>query len=119
MFDWTSAGSLASKRLDEAVFSLPIGQLSAIIEDEPSPNLADQAALHIIRVVERRDAGRTPFLEAQVGIRETLVMERQRKATDDYLRKLRERTPVWSVFEGDSNGAGRPVTASRPTTTTR
>lgn len=117
MFDWTSAGSLASKRLDEAVFSLPIGQLSAIIEDEPSPNLADQGALHIVRVVERKAAGRTPFLEAQVGIRETLVADRQRKATDDYLRKLRERTPVWSVFDGDPNGAARPVTASRPTTT--
>ena len=117
MFDWTNAGSLASKRLDEAVFSLPVGQLSAIIEDDASPNLADQGALHIVRVVERKDAGRTPFLDAQVGIRETLVTERQRKATDDYLRKLRERTPVWSVFDGDASGAARPVTASRPTTT--
>jgi parvulin-like peptidyl-prolyl isomerase len=117
LFDWTNEGSLASKRLDEAVFSLPVGQLSAIIEDEPSPNLADQGALHIVRVVERKDAGRTPFLEAQVGIRETLVAERKRKATDDYLRKLRERTPVWSVFDGDPTGAARPMTASRPTTT--
>ena len=115
-FDWTNAGSLASKRLDEAVFSLPVGQLSAIIEDEASPNLADQGSLHIVRVIERTEAGRTPFLEAQVGIRETLVAERKRKATEDYLRKLRERTLVWSVFDADANGAARPITASRPTT---
>ena len=117
LFDWTNAGSLASKRLDEAIFSLPVGQLSAIIEDEPSPNLADQGALHIVRVVERKDAGRTPFIEAQVGIRTTLVSERERKATEDYLRKLRDRTPVWSVFDAEPTGASRPVTASRPTTT--
>lgn len=117
LFDWTNAGSLASKRLDEAIFSLPVGQLSAIIEDEPSPNLADQAALHIVRVVERKDAGRTPFIEAQVEIRATLVAERQRKATEDYLRKLRERTPVWSVFDAEPTGGMRPVTASRSTTT--
>ena len=30
-FDWTNKGSLASKTLDEAIFSLPIGQLSAIL----------------------------------------------------------------------------------------
>ncbi len=116
-FDWTSQGSLASKKLDEAIFSLPVGQLSAIIEDEASPNLADQGAVHIVRVLERKEAGRTPFLEAQVGIRQTLVTDRQRKATDDYLRKLRDRTPVWSVFDGDQPGTGQPLTASRPTTT--
>jgi len=117
LFDWTNAGSLASKRLDEAIFSLPVGQLSAIIEDEPSPNLADQGAVHIVRVVERKDAGRTPFIEAQVGIRATLVADRERKATEDYLRKLRDRTPVWSVFDAAPTDGSRPVTASRPTTT--
>jgi parvulin-like peptidyl-prolyl isomerase len=117
-FDWTNKGSLASKRLDEAIFSLPVGQLSAIIEDEASPNLADQSALHIVRVLERKNAGRTPFLEAQVGIKETLLAERQRKASDDYLAKLRDRTPVWTIFDDTSDGAGqRPLTASRPTTT--
>ena len=117
VFDWTSKGSLASQRLDEAIFSLPVGQLSAIIEDEPSPNLADQGAVHVVRVLERKEAGRTPFLEAQVGIRETLVADRKRKAMDDYLRKLRDRTPVWSVFDGDAAGTGEARTAGRPTTT--
>jgi len=117
VFDWTNQGSLASKRLDEAIFSLPVGQLSAIIEDDASPNMSDLGALHIVRVVERKAAGRTPFLEAQVGIRQTLVAERQRKMTDDYLGKLRDRTPVWSVFDSDESGPGQPLTAGRPTTT--
>jgi len=101
VYDWTSRGSLASKRLDEAVFSLPVGQLSAIIEDEPSLNLPDRTALHIVRVLERVEAGQTPFLEAQVAIKQALLEERRRKATEEYLTKLRERTPVWTIFDDE------------------
>jgi parvulin-like peptidyl-prolyl isomerase len=112
VFDWTGQGSLASRKLDEAIFSLPVGELSAIIEDGE--------LLHIVRVLERQDAGRTPFLEAQVGIRAELVMERRRKATDDYLAKLRARTPVWTVFDDPAGSAAQPTfTAGRPETPPR
>jgi len=104
-YDWTTKGSLVSKPLDEAVFSLPVGQLSTIIDDG--------AALHIIRVTERTEAGRTPFLEAQVGIKTKLLEERRQRQMQDYLDRLRERTPVWTVFDGDEGGA---ITAGRPAT---
>ncbi len=108
-FDWTGQGSLASKKLDEAIFSLPVGELSAIIEDGET--------LTIVRVVERKPAGRVPFLEAQVEIRETLLDERRRAATDEYLARLRDRTPVWTVFDDPSGTAAQPTfTAGRPTT---
>ena len=111
-FDWTNQGSLASKKLDEAIFSLPPGELSAIIEDGE--------ALHIVRVIEREAAGRTPFLEAQVGIREQLVMDRRRQASDEYLAKLRARTPVWTVFDDPTGSPSQPTfTAGRPTTAPR
>jgi hypothetical protein len=103
-FDWTSKGSLASKRLDEALFSLPVGQLSTIIDDDSS--------LHIIRVTERQDAGRTPFVEAQTEIRGSLRDERRQKSMDDYLARLRERTPVWTIF--DSGDGPAALTAGRP-----
>ena len=64
-----------------------------------------------MRVIERQEAGRTPFLEAQVKIRETLRDERRKKALDEYLAKLRERTPVWTVFDAD--GATKTL-AERP-----
>ena len=106
-FDWTNKGSLASKTLDEAIFSLPIGQLSAILEDG--------AMLHIVRVVERQDAGRTPFIEAQVGIRDTMLTERRHAATEEYLTKLRQRTPVWTVFDDQGGSAAQPqFIAGRP-----
>ncbi len=46
LHDWTTQGSLVSKPLDAALFSLPLNALSDIIEDEDG--------FHIIRVLERR-----------------------------------------------------------------
>ena len=106
-FDWTTKGSLASKVLDEAIFRLPVGQLSTILEDG--------TALHIVRVTERTEAGRTPFVEAQVGIRQDLTDERRKREMDDYLAKLKERTPVWTIFDGEppmaTAGGGRGTVA--------
>lgn len=108
-FDWTGQGSLASKKLDEAIFSLPVGELSAIIDEGEM--------LHIVRVVEREPAGRVPFLEAQVGIRENLLEERRKAASDEYLAKLKARTPVWTVFDDPSGTSSQPTfMAGRPTT---
>jgi hypothetical protein len=103
-FDWTTEGSLSSQVLNEAIFSLPVGQLSTI--------LADENALHIVRVTERKEAGRIAFVEAQVDIRNKLHDERRQRQVDDYLARLRERTPVWTIFEGQPADAA--VTAARP-----
>ena len=89
--------------LDEALFTLPVGQLSSILDDGKS--------LHIVRVVERTEAGRTPFLEAQVDIRDRLIAERRKKEMDDYLEKIRERTPVWTIFDETEGPAA--ITAGR------
>ena len=105
-FDWTTKGSLVSKVVDEAVFTLPTGQLSAILEDGD--------ALHIVRVVERVDAGRTPFIEAQVGIKDQLTLERRKKEMDDYLSKLRERTPVWTIFDADAGSGVQTASGTSP-----
>ena len=103
-FDWTTRGSLVSKVVDEAIFTLPVGELSAILE-EP-------AALHIVRVVERVDAGRVPFIEAQTGIREQLSEERRKRELDDYLAKLRQRTPVWTAFDEGAGGVRQTAGAA-------
>jgi hypothetical protein len=107
-YDWTTKGSLVSKAVDEAVFTLPVGQLSPILDDG--------TALHIIRVVERTDAGRVPFIEAQVEIRTKLHEERRQREMDTYLATIRERTPVWTIFD-DEPGGGPVQTASQPRTT--
>jgi len=115
-YDWTTKGSLVSKVVDEAVFTMPVGQLSAILEDG--------SALHILRVTERTDAGRTPFIEAQVGIRNQLQDERRTRQMEEYLATVRDRTPVWTIFDDEPGGGptqdgpqSGTQTASQPRTT--
>lgn len=103
-YDWTTKGALVSKAVDEAIFTLPVGQLSTILDDG--------SALHIIRVTERTAAGRTPFIEAQIGIREKLLQDRKKTEMEAYLKRLKDRTPVWTVFDNDPADT---VTAGRPT----
>ncbi len=108
--DWTTEGSLVSQALDRAIFSLPVGQLSPILEDEQG--------FHIVCVLERNDANRTSFDEAQAGIRKKIRQEREQDQEQTYLAKLWEKTPVWTAFDaspGDVRVSGRPAPTASPT----
>ncbi len=100
---WTTKGSLVCEEIDRALFGLPIGQLSPIIEG------AD--GWHIVRVVEREEASVTPFLEAQVEIREKIHRQETEKRLRQYLAELEARTPVWTIFDGHD---GRKLLSNRP-----
>ena len=52
-YDWTTKGSLVSEVIDQAIFRLPVGKLSRILEDHKG--------FHIVRVIQRKEAGRVPF----------------------------------------------------------
>ena len=91
--DWTTRGSLVSETLNQALFTLPVGQLSPIIESE--------TAFHIIRVVERRAAGRTSFEEAQTQIRERLQKDDVNEQIQAHLEKLRKTIRVWTIFDAE------------------
>lgn len=90
--DWTSQGSLVSEEIDSAIFSLPPNALSPIIEDA--------RGYHIVRVLDRREAGFVPFSEAQEEIEKTLRNERKEKQRTEYLARLRSEIPVWTIFDG-------------------
>lgn len=97
--DWTSQGALASKVLDQAIFSLPEGKLSQILEDE--------RGLYIVRVVERKPAGRTPFEDAQAEIKLKIQDQKKEAQFKEYLEKLRTNTKVWTIYDaqqGQVNG---------------
>lgn len=93
-YDWTTQGSLRSEPLDKAIFSLPIGELSQIIRDDDG--------FHIVRVLERNKAGRVPFTEAQVEIKEQIQEQRRAKKIGKYVKQIREQTPVWTIFDEKS-----------------
>lgn len=94
--DWTTQGALRAEKIDEALFSLEVGQLSNIIETEQG--------FHIVRVLERKQAGRTPFTEAQAAIREKLEKNQQMVQVQAEIEKLRKKSRVWTIFHGEMNG---------------
>lgn len=105
--DWTSKGSLVSEVLDRAIFSLPVGKLSRVLEDEQG--------FHIVRVIERTPAGRRPFEEVQEEIKEKIRNERFQENLQRYLDEVRARTHVWTIFDetASANASGTPGTPAR------
>lgn len=87
----TYRGSLRSKAIEDVLFSLPVGSISPIIEDEQG--------FHIVRVVRREETQRIPFSEAQVTIRDKLAQERRQQMTREWLRKLSQEIPVWTIYD--------------------
>src|SRR5690606_36612335 len=90
--DWTTQGALQCKAIDEALFTYQVGQMSPIIDSGP--------AFHIVRVLERREAGCKPFTDVQAEIREALKEERMRAEMEKYLSKLRHDARIWTAFTG-------------------
>lgn len=96
--DWTNQGSLASKSLDEAIFSLPLNRLSEIIRDD--------RGLHIVRVLERTEERFTPFLEAQVAIKDKIRGEKRMADVQAYLERVRKTTNVWTIYDAEKPAEG-------------
>ena len=105
--DWTAKGSLAAEELDRALFVLPIGQLSPILESN--------TGYHIIRVIDRQDATRTPFPDAQDEIRKKIQQERSDQKAQEYLAKVQRLYPPWTIF--DDVKERKPKSPATPTPT--
>lgn len=90
-YDWTTRGSLVFDAINRALFTLPTGQLSQVIETTKG--------FHIIRVIERRAAGKKPFVDAQVEIKERIKKDRVKEQIGAYIDTLREETKVWTMFD--------------------
>jgi PPIC-type peptidyl-prolyl cis-trans isomerase-like protein len=91
--DWTTKGALQCAAIDQALFSLQIGQMSSIIDSGP--------AFHVVRVLERKETGRKAFTDVQGDIRDKLKDERFQAAAEKYLFKLREDARIWTAFTGN------------------
>jgi parvulin-like peptidyl-prolyl isomerase len=92
-YDWTEKGALRTAAIDQALFTLQVGQMSPILESD--------IGFHIIRVLERKEAGRKTFTEVQADIREKLKEERFQVAVTEYLSKIRGDAQIWTAQTGD------------------
>ena len=89
--DWTLRDTLKASEVEEAIFSLPLDQLSQIIETD--------FGFHIFRVLDRAEEGRKPFFQEQASIKAKLQKEKRDVAVDAFIADLRSKTRVWTIFD--------------------
>jgi len=82
----TSPGGYAVVPVNRAIESLPIGQVSGVIEGPES--------FHIVKVESRRAAGPATFEEVQDKIKPIVQNEKFQAESAAYINKLRRDTPV-------------------------
>lgn len=99
-YDWTSKGSLKSEVIEKALYELPLNRLSQIIEDD--------RGFHIVRVLERREAGHLPFREVQTNIKQAFQKKHFDEQLSQYISKLRDDIRVWTIYDGGPSGMTPP-----------
>lgn len=93
LHDWTSKGSLRSEVINDAIFKLPVGDLSDILRDDEG--------FHIVRVIEREDGGYQPFSDpkTQEVIKKRMEDEQTTAIRLEHLAKLKREIAVWNIFD--------------------
>ena len=89
--DWTTKGSIVHEKVDEAIFSLPVENLSDRIESK--------VGFHIVRVLERRNEGHIPFSESQDKIKAKIKKQKQDESLKKYIETLKKEVPVERYLE--------------------
>ena len=95
---WTTRGSLVDKDLDTLLFSIEPGKLSEII--------TVSRGLAIVRVLERTEAGFTPFETVQSEIKEKILSGKREDELQQHLADVKNRIPV-EIFDPETL-ASRP-----------
>jgi len=88
---WTTEGSLANKAIEQALYELPLGEISDPIESKD--------AIDIVRVVDRTDSGYQPFAAVQEDIKTQLKNLQWQKATKALLEELREKATIETFID--------------------
>jgi parvulin-like peptidyl-prolyl isomerase len=83
---WTTAGSLANKGIEQALYELPLAEISDLIESKD--------AIDIVRVVDRTDSGYQSFAAVQDDIKTHLKNLEWQKATKALLDDLYEKATI-------------------------
>lgn len=90
-WDLTTKGSYIVKPVDEAIFTLPPGQVSGPIEGPKG--------WHIVRVDELQKGGAVSFVEAQEEIRRILREQKVVKETQRYVQELAGKATITTIFD--------------------
>ena len=88
----TSPGSYAVEAVNQALGSLPLNQVSPVLEGPSS--------LHIVLVENRRAAGPASFEEVQDLMRNKVMYNKMRKAREVFLARLKRDALISTIFDG-------------------
>ncbi len=94
-WEWTKEGSLADKRINQALFELPPGQPSQVFESDD--------ALKIVVVDQREDSHYKPFDDLQDEIKETLEKETRKKAARKFIDDMMAQAEITTIFDQSKN----------------
>jgi peptidyl-prolyl cis-trans isomerase D len=78
---WFGRGDMVPA-FDQAAFSTAPGQFAPVVETE--------FGYHVLKVVDQRAAGATPFEEVQAGIRRQVELRKQQEVVESEAKRLRE-----------------------------
>jgi hypothetical protein len=68
-----------------------------------SPIIDSGPMFNIVRVLERKEAGRKGYTDVQADIRDRLKEERFQTEVEKYLTQLRGESRIWTVFTGNTS----------------
>ncbi len=90
-WEWTKQGSLADKRLDQALFELPAGRPSQVFESPDS--------FKIVMVDQREESKYTPFNEVQDEIKAHLERENKKIAAQKFIEEIKAKAEITTIFD--------------------
>ena len=90
-WELTTRGSYIVKAVDDAIFTMPIGQISGAIEGPKG--------WHIVRVDEKQKGGEVSFVEAQEEIRKILREQKVAKESQRYVQELASKAQITTIFD--------------------
>ncbi|MEX1232651.1 MAG: peptidylprolyl isomerase [Planctomycetaceae bacterium] len=89
--DWTTKGSLADEKLEQLLYEIPIGEISAPYESDGD--------FRIVRVIDRNEAGYRSFEELQSDIEKTLNQQKDKETRDKVIRELRQNAYIETIYD--------------------
>lgn len=102
---WIEQHSLANEEIETALFQLPRGSISQVFEEDDS--------FEIVRVVDRQQAGYTPFEDVQNDIEQQILGERRKVAFQAVLDELRDRSLIVTMFDQTESTSKAPEAKGR------
>jgi len=96
MWDWTQAGSLTDTEVEDTLFRLPPGTISSVMEGKND--------FRLVKVLQVREQGRTPFEEVQNDIKKLIVEDIQQQTIKNVLADMKERAIVITIFDEQAEG---------------